>query len=232
MTRFISLISGKGGTGKTTVAINLATALSNKGRIVTILDTNLGVPSVAAYLGYPANKVTLHDVLSGTHTIHQATYLHPSGIRVIPASTHPEDPNADYPTSLNAIFLSMIGETEVCIIDTPPGFNKRTLEALDASDEVIIVTNPDTHSITDAVRSGKIAAERGASVIGVVLNKTTKNSHDENYLQQLFQKNILTAIPDDKAIPQSLEKHHPVLYSHPRSPSSLAFKKLADLIDI
>ena len=63
MTRFIAIASGKGGTGKTTTAINLGTAMTEFGREVIVLDANVSKPNVSLHLGTPKLKFTLHDAL-------------------------------------------------------------------------------------------------------------------------------------------------------------------------
>ena len=64
MTKIISVLSGKGGVGKTTMITNLATALANKGKKVIVIDANVTAPNLAIHLGIPtASLITLNDVL-------------------------------------------------------------------------------------------------------------------------------------------------------------------------
>ena len=69
MTRIISIISGKGGTGKTISAINLSFALSSYGKNVALIDANLTTPNVGIYLGVPSVPVSLHSVLQGKNKL-------------------------------------------------------------------------------------------------------------------------------------------------------------------
>ena len=86
MTKFIGIASGKGGVGKTTIAINTAISILNFERGITLLDANLSTPHVSIHLGAPLSPITVHDVLKGRNSITEATYIHPSGLRIIPAS--------------------------------------------------------------------------------------------------------------------------------------------------
>ena len=86
MTRFVVIASGKGGVGKTFVSLNLATALSQFGRDVILVDANLSTPHIGMHLGSTTFPVTIHDVLQGKKHIHQALYQHPSKITVVPGS--------------------------------------------------------------------------------------------------------------------------------------------------
>ena len=84
MTKIIGCVSGKGGVGKSTSAINLGSALNSYGKNTAIVDANLTTPNVGVYLGVPVVPVTLHHVLQGKNKIMDATYEHPSGVKIIP----------------------------------------------------------------------------------------------------------------------------------------------------
>ena len=72
MTRIISILSGKGGVGKTTVASNLGAALVKKGKDTIILDGNVTTPNLSLHLGIPLYPVTLHDFLNKKAQIESA----------------------------------------------------------------------------------------------------------------------------------------------------------------
>jgi septum site-determining protein MinD len=86
MTRFISIISGKGGVAKTTTSINLGAALSYFGKDVIVVDANLTTPNIGVHLGVPVVPVHLHHALQGKHNIRDAVYMHPGGTKFVPAS--------------------------------------------------------------------------------------------------------------------------------------------------
>ena len=86
MTRFIALVSGKGGVGKTTATLNLGYALTKLGKKVLLLDANLVTPNLALQLGILNPRNTLNQFLRKEKTLSEITYLHESGISVIPSS--------------------------------------------------------------------------------------------------------------------------------------------------
>lgn len=83
MTRFIALLSGKGGVGKTTVALNLACALRSFKQDVIVVDCAFTTPDIGLYLGVPKPPVSLADALDGKKHIMDAVYSHASGMRII-----------------------------------------------------------------------------------------------------------------------------------------------------
>src|SRR4030042_2598470 len=85
MTRIITIASGKGGVGKTTLVSNLAAALAGFKKSVIAVDGNLTTANLGIHLGIPLYPVTLQDVLNGKARLKDALYYHDSGFRVLPA---------------------------------------------------------------------------------------------------------------------------------------------------
>jgi septum site-determining protein MinD len=229
MTKFVAIISGKGGVGKTTSAINLATALSGFGRDVLVLDANLKTPNVNLHLGSPNTPITLHDALQGKYHITDAAYLHPSGLKVIPASLALEKVDSVEPAKLAEVLLDLEGACEAVFLDTKTGIDEDVEHAIRAADEAIVVTNPDLPSVTDALKAIRLADKVGVNVVGVIVNRFKNDSFDMSLdnIRDLLDKPIIGVVPEDENVRKSIAVRHPVVYTHPDSKASVAFKELA-----
>lgn len=86
MGKLIVVSSGKGGVGKTTTCVNLASALVHKGLDVVLVDGNLTTPNVGLHLGLTKFPITYNDVLKGNANIEDAIYVHPLGFKILPGS--------------------------------------------------------------------------------------------------------------------------------------------------
>lgn len=229
MTKFIALVSGKGGVGKTTTAVNLATALTGFGREVVLVDTNLGTPNIALHLGAPKLPVTLHDALRGHKPISETAYLHPSGLKVIPANIALEDFQEQHGERLKDTLMDLIGTCELVLLDGPAGIGTEVRRVLEIADEVLLITNPELPAVTDALRIKKIAEGRGCKVLGIILNRYsgTEDEVDPSGLEAMVELPLLAIVPEDPLVKRALLLRHPIVYTHPDSPASIGFKKLA-----
>src|SRR3989344_6455381 len=86
MTKFIAFVSGKGGVGKTTSTLNVGQALASLGKEVVLVDANIVTPNLAIQLGFMNPEGTLNKFLRKEKSLKEITYLHESGISLIPAS--------------------------------------------------------------------------------------------------------------------------------------------------
>src|SRR3989338_2354271 len=112
MTRFLGMYSGKGGVGKSTSAINLAASLNYFGHDVVIADCNFTTPNIGIHLGVPVVPIHLNHVLQGKNHISESVYLHPSGIKIIPASLSLNDLRNTNPTNLKRALRGLYGTTD------------------------------------------------------------------------------------------------------------------------
>ncbi|MFO8016376.1 MAG: cell division ATPase MinD [Candidatus Woesearchaeota archaeon] len=230
MTKFLAVASAKGGVGKTTTALNLGTALTNFGKDVVIVDTNMGTPHISLHLGSPKMNATLNDSLSGRINIRDAAYLHPSGIRIIPSSISSDHTRAAGYGLLQETLMDLVGTTDLVLMDSPAGNEGE--QVLKACDEVIVVLTPDTPSLAEAMKTIRTAEEYGKKVIGAIINRSRGDKFEmsANNIESLLEKPVLGVIPEDGSVLRSLALNHPVVYTHPESEASLGFKEVAAVL--
>lgn len=229
MTRLICVSSGKGGVGKTTVTSNLGAALTEFGADTVVLDANLTNPNLGFHIGIPLYPKTLHDVLKGDAHITEAMYIHDSGLRVVPAGLSVEDLKNTSPENLSDILLDTIGEPDFVLVDSAAGLGNESMNAIEASDEVLIVTNPNLPAVTDALKTVNVAEEAGTDVLGVVLNKV--KDHDSELeteeVESMIGYEVLMEVPHDEKVEEALAVKKPVIHHEPDHHISERFKGVA-----
>ena len=175
ISRKIVVMSGKGGVGKTTVAVNLAFALSEMGKKVGILDCDIHGPNVAKMLG--VRDAELYSPDGKTMIPVEAK----NGIKVMSlafALPDPDDAIIWRGAMKMGVIRQFLGDTEwgtldYLIIDTPPGTGDEQLTVVQSIKDItgaIIVTTPQEVAILDSRRSVTFARKCGLPIIGVIEN--------------------------------------------------------------
>ena len=229
MTRLITVSSGKGGTGKTTVTSNLGAALTEFGADTIVLDANLTNPNLGFHLGIPLYPTTLHDVLKGEAHITEAMYIHNSGLRVVPAGLSIEDLVDTSPENLSDVLLDTVGEPDFVLVDSAAGLGNESINAIEAADEVLVVTNPDLPSVTDALKTVNIAEEAGTEIIGVVLNKVKDHPSelDAEEVESMLGHEVMMEVPDHEKLQEALSVKKPMVHHEPEHHVSERFRSVA-----
>lgn len=229
MTRFITVISGKGGVAKTTTAINLGVALNMFGKDVTVVDANLTTPNVGLYLGAPVVPINLHHVLQGKYPITEAIYMLPCGIKMVPASIALQDLNGVKPDNLAKALKGLDKSSDIVLIDGAAGLGREALAAINASDELLVVTNAELPAITDALKTIKLAEELGKPVLGVVLTRSRADELDVSVknIETILEKPVIGVIPFDEAVREALMQKDAVVLTHSKSKAAIGYKRLA-----
>lgn len=229
MTRLICVSSGKGGVGKTTVTSNLGSALTEFGLDTVVMDTNLTNPNLGFHLGIPLYPNTLHDVLRDEAHITEATYIHNSGLRVVPAGLSVDDLKNTSPEDLGDVLLDTVGEPEFVIMDSAAGLGQESINAIEAADELLIVTNPNLPAVTDALKTAKIAEEAGTHILGVVLNKI--RGHDAELsteeVENMTGYPVVAEVPDHDKVEEAIANKSPIVHHEPDHHVAETFRKLA-----
>lgn len=228
MTKHCAIAGAKGGVGKTTIALNIACALAGFGRACVLVEGNHTSPHLGLHIGVPHFSISLADVIKKKEPTHAATFRHPSGFFFVPLRL------ADAPLSLETDQVKQLLESlpdgvETVLLDCGPALDKKSNAALLAAGESLVVTTPDMPSLTDALRTINFLEENGQTVLGVIVNRATGKQTEKTpgQIESFLEKPIMAVIPEDNCIRESLELGNPVVYTHPRSRSGIAFKKLA-----
>lgn len=229
MTRVVAIIGGKGGVGKTTLTSNLASSLSQLGSDVVAIDANLTTPNLGLHLGYHLAPKTLHDVLKGETRIRNAIYPHLYGFKIMPGSMKVEDLNDVDAGRLPEVTLNLIGRTDFILLDSAAGLGREAMSAINASDEILVVTNPDMPSVVDALKVIEIAKKRNKKILGVVVNRRKSKWHEirKEKIEEILSVPVLAEIPEDRNIHASINLKIPLVNLLPKSPASIEFKRIA-----
>lgn len=235
MVKVYTIASGKGGTGKTTVSVNLGTTLSQLGKETFIMDADIGMANVGLLLGLQDAPVTLHEILAGKGTLDEALYEGPAGLKVIPSGLSLQGFQQADPERIRDVMGEIVKRCDYLLIDAPAGISKDGVVPLAVADEVILVVNPELSSIVDALKTKILTEVVGGQVLGSIINRVDQEKVDviTKKMEKVLGVKVIGLIPEDPNVRRSAAAKTPIVVKYPASPATVAFKRIAaDLVGV
>ena len=177
--RVISILSTKGGVGKTTIASNLALALQSFGRPTVLLDFNFTTPHVSLYFNLLQAEKTLNNFLKNECSFNDIIYRHTSGLSIVPTSLSLSDV-VSIDGNLKNVIEENLKNFEFVIIDSAPGLGREAMISLNSCQEAIFVATPDFVSVFDVAKTYKFISNLPEKpiVLGIILNRVKGKSYE------------------------------------------------------
>jgi flagellar biosynthesis protein FlhG len=237
--RVISVSSGKGGVGKSSVSVNLAVTLCRLGARVLIVDADFGLANVDVMLGV-TSKFNISHFLSGEKSLQEIIQLGHGGVRFISGGSGMNELlNLDEErlSQLLSGLVRLDTPIDIIIIDTGAGINENIVQIVLESSETIVVTTPEPTAILDAYALVKTVLKRNAShPIHVLINKAEGKKEalrvQEGFIEVVGKhlgKNInpLGYMMYDYDVPQSIKRQLPITISSPGCSTSREIEVIA-----
>ena len=224
MTNVIAFVSVKGGVGKTTLALEVASSLVNHyHKKILLVDANFSAPNVGLYLDL-TNELSLHDALDGTplhNTIYEA-----HGIDVIPASLYYNNPVDT--EKLPKILEKFKSRYDYIIIDSSPNYEELR-PVINTADRVFIVTTPDHVTLETSMKAAEMAKDNNTPIEGVIVNRIRSPKHEYNLgqIESYSDIPVVAKIKDHIRIAEALHKRKPITIHAPHNTVSKEIRKLA-----
>lgn len=241
-TKTISVTSGKGGVGKTTLVCNLAATLAARGERVLILDGDLGMANVDIMFGVRAMH-SIHDVFTGQRALSEVMVSVGDNISMIPGGSgiygmsqldmYQRQALLDQVSELDQHFDYML-------IDTAPGIDDNVLYLNTAAQEILVVVSPDPASITDAYALMKVLTMRHRETRFSIVPNAVKDEAEAmavfRRLSEVAERFLCVSldfrgfVPNDPNLRQATKMQQLVVQAAPSCPSSLAIKRLGEKV--
>ena len=218
LSKIICVMSGKGGTGKTTFTANLAVSLALLKKETLIIDADIGLRNMDLALGMQDYIVyDVLDVSAGACMSREAIIEYPANpmLHFLPAAQF-GDKTTITKDEMKNVIDKVSDIYDYILIDCPAGLNEIVCSAASVSDMAIVVVNPDPFSVRDADRVADIAAKCGVEEIKLVVNRYRKSLIQNKKMLNLSQiieevaMEIIGAIPEDEEILLSVLNSDPV----------------------
>lgn len=239
--RSIAISGGKGGVGKSALAVNLAASYASRGKKTVLVDGDAGMADLNLLLGVAPDRSML-DLLSGVALDEVLVESH--GVHLLPGLNGSAQ-LANLGPEMRALMFQKIGALNTrfdnVVIDTAAGIDATTMTFASSASTVLVVATPDPLSLADAyaaikVLSTQYGVEHAFLVPSSVRTRTEADQVSEQLraLVQRFLKIELTPlpyIPFDTMVPLAGASGTPLVLTHPDSPAARAIARLSRLLD-
>lgn len=241
--RLVAISSGKGGVGKSNVAVNLAVRLTQMGRRVALIDADLGTAN-ADVLCNLRPQGNLAHVVAGRLTLQQAMIKAPGGFHLIPGASglaQMAGLNEYERTRLLQQMHQLEESHDVILIDTGAGISPNVLSFILGADQLLAITTPEPTAVTDAYAVIKIVTRRRRDLeMAVLVNMARSERQGREVFDRINAvcQRFLAMTPDyaghilsDPCVPQAVRRRRPFVMGDPHSAASVAITRLAHRLD-
>jgi len=239
LAKLIAITSGKGGVGKTNIILNLAIAMSIRGKKVLLIDADMNLSNIDVLLGiYP--EYTLSNLLEDQITVDKLLIEGPRGVKILPASSGDlaiMQNQKQYQQALIQAYMDLRSEYDFILIDTGAGISDYTVDFVLSADKIIVITTPEPTAITDAYAMIKVLFIRSKRPnISLLVNMAQTEDEAKNIfnkinliVQHFLNKTIANGgfIQVDKSIKESVKDQEPFILKRPRCVGSIGIHNLA-----
>lgn len=237
--RIVTVTSGKGGVGKTNIALNLSIALAQLGKSVTLFDTDTHLSNLNILLGVqPA--FTLADVVFGDKRVSDVVFRDASGVQVVSGGSGAGDLVGLEDTVKERLFqeiFRLCHTNDFILVDTSAGVSEFIIDFALRADEVVVVTTPEPTAVSDAYALVKILFGRKENIRFKTLINRVKS---EEAAEEIFERfslvvehflkadsEYLGCIVEDEHVQTAVQKQSPFLYTFPKSKASKCIDRIA-----
>jgi flagellar biosynthesis protein FlhG len=239
----IAVTGGKGGVGKSTVSVNLATAFAQLGRRTLLLDGDLGLANADVLLGITPRH-TLAHVVRGERSLQEILVEAPQGFKVVPAASGIAQMaalSAAEHVGIIRELATVCSDLEALVVDTPAGIAPGVLQLVQAAQHVLVVVCDEPTSITDAYALVKVLRrDHGVGRFRVLANMVRERGQGRRLFETLSRVTnrfldvtleYAGEVPEDPWLRRSVRDQRPVVDAYPSSLSARALKTLAESAD-
>lgn len=235
----IAVTSGKGGIGKTSIAVNLALALAKEGHRTMLLDADLGMANVDVLLGIHT-EVNLVNVLRGEQRLDEIIVNGPDGLMIVPAASGVKqltELGSSECAGLVRAFSELNHQIDTLVIDTATGISESVASFCGASNEILVIIGNEPASQRDSVALIKLlhseyAVARFHVLANMVLTAREGSELFKRILELFADEHGVVIsyagyIPYDDALRKAVMHHQAVVAAFPHSRSAMALRHLA-----
>jgi flagellar biosynthesis protein FlhG len=238
--KIITVTSGKGGVGKTTLLLNMAMILGQKGLRVCIVDADLGTANIDVLLNLNA-QYTLKDIVEGRKNIFGVLLEGPYNSVIIPGTSGFQAltniSQAEVQKIINR-FALLEPYIDIILIDTCPGVSNNTMYFNQYADQIILVTTSEPHAITDAYATLKVLVDKKIIPnVSLVINKVEKKAEAEEISERIVSaaKKFLSLnisglgfIYEDCHVAKSVKRLFPCVIKYPECKATSCYKIISN----
>ena len=242
--RIIAITSGKGGVGKTNVAVNLSIALSRLGKRVLLMDADLGTANADLLCNFAPGLGNIGHVIAGRRSLQEIIINAPGGFRMIPGASGLAQVAAleEYQReSLVAQLRQLEADADLMLIDTGAGVSPNVISFAAAADQQLVVTSPEPTAIADAYAVIKAIHQMNTDLdVRLVVNMARGKAEAMNVFQRIdgVCRRFLNLhiwyggyVLLDSAVGRAVRKRNPFLLESPRCDASLSMQQVARSLD-
>jgi pilus assembly protein CpaE len=235
--RLISVFSTKGGVGKTCIAINVAAAMAKRStESVVLVDGDLQFGDVSVMLGRQAQNNVLDAAAAVQYgdleLVQTLVDKDPAtGLLVLPAPVESMPTDSLLPGEMVNICAALQAVAGHVVIDLPSVFNDYVLAIIEASDDVLLVGSMDIPSIKNlkiGMQQLDLQAIAGPKLKLVLNHANAKVKLDVKEIERVLGLSANFPVPDDLAVPMSVNAGRPVVVDDPKAPVSRALDRIAE----
>jgi len=233
----VAVLGPKGGTGKTTLATNLAADLATRGRETLLVDLDLQFGDVGVVLGVEPEH-TIYDLATAGGTIDAErlrgfTGRSQDGINVLLAPVRPDQADAVTAEQITAILDLARTTYDVVIVDTPPAFTSGVIAAVDQADLIVMLGSFDLPGLKNmklGMETLQMMDVPSARILPVLNRANTKVGLLVTDVAKVLGRAPEVAVPSDRGVPQSVNASRPIICMQPKSSPARSFRAIGDRV--